>query len=182
VTEALSRVPVRIHQDIVLNTSALLEGADAVLALPAQTPYEQDGGGTTTSTERKIFFLPQIARPRVGESLPGWRIPALIGRRALSNGDLLFPFGDAQSIREEMARVMPIYQGIENIRKEGDYFQWGGPHLFKGGSFRGMPDERALFSALELPRDAVGENRSDPEPAAASALNRRKGYSVAFGK
>jgi molybdopterin-dependent oxidoreductase alpha subunit len=158
VTEALSRVPVRIHQEIVLNTSALLEGAEAVLVLPAQTRYEQEGGGTTTSTERKIFFTPEIAGPRIGDSLAGWQIPALIGRRSMPNGDLLFPFTDAQTIREEMARVMPIYQGIEKLRKEGDYLQWGGPHLFKSGSFRGMPEERALFSVLKPPDHVTGKD------------------------
>jgi molybdopterin-dependent oxidoreductase alpha subunit len=163
VMEALSRVPVRVHQDIVLNASTLAEGADAVLALPAQTSYEQEGGGTTTSTERKIFFTPQIADRNIGESLPGWQIPAIIGRQSMSNGDLLFPFRDAQAVREEMARVMPIYQGIEKLRNQGDYFQWGGPHLFKGGCFRGMPEERALFSALEPPAGAAGEDRSGPD-------------------
>ena len=164
VTEALSRVPVRIHQGIVLNTSALLEGAEAVLLLPAQTRYEQKGGGTTTSTERKIFFTPEIAGHRIGESLAGWQIPTLIGRRSMSNGDLLFPFTDAQTIREEMARVMPIYQGIERLQKEGDYLQWGGPHLFKGGSFRGMPEERALFSVLEPPDRMIGKDSAGLDP------------------
>ncbi|MGE5306063.1 MAG: molybdopterin-dependent oxidoreductase [Alphaproteobacteria bacterium] len=160
VTEALSRVPVRIHQDIVLNRSALLEGAEAVLVLPAQTRYEQEGGGTTTSTERRIFFTPEITGPRIGESLAGWQIPTLIGRRSMPNGDLLFPFTDAQTVREEMARVMPIYQGIERFQKERDYLQWGGPHLFKGGSFRGMPEERALFSVLEPPDRMTGKDSS----------------------
>ena len=159
VTEALSRVPVRIHQDMLLGTSALLEGADTVLLLPAQTCYEQKGGGTTTNTERKIFFTPEIAGHRIGESLPGWQIPTLLGRRSMPNGDLLFPFIDAQAIREEMARVMPIYQGIEKLRQEGDYLQWGGPHLFKGGNFRGMPEDRALFSCLDPPDPMTGKDR-----------------------
>ena len=162
VAEALSRVRLRIHQDIVLNTSALLQGAEAVLLLPAQTGYEQKGGGTSTSTERKILFTPELTGHRIGESLPGWQIPAVIGRRSMSNGDLLFPFTDAQGIREEMVRVMPIYQGIEKLQKEGDYLQWGGPHLFKGGNFRGMPDERALFSALEPPERISRSDRSAP--------------------
>ena len=167
VTEALSRVQLRIHQDIVLNSTALLEGAEAVLVLPARTCYEEEGGGTTTSTERKIFFTPEIAGHRIGDSLAGWQIPTLIARRSLPNGDLLFPFTDAQTIREEMARVMPIYQGIEKLQKQGDYLQWGGPHLFKGGSFRAMPEERALFSVIEPPVRLPGKDSSD--------LNRRIG-------
>jgi hypothetical protein len=68
----------------------------------------------------------------------------------MSNGELLFPFNNTQSIREEMARVMPMYQGIEKLGKEGDQLQWGGPYLFKGG-FSNMPNYRARFTVLEPP-------------------------------
>ena len=150
VANALQRVPVRIHQDIVLNSSMLLDAPEAVLLLPGQTRYEQRGGGTSTSTERRIRFTPEIPGHRIGETRPEWEIPALIGRKAMPNGDLLFPFEDTQSIREEMARVMPMYHGIEKLTKEGDHLQWGGPFLFKDG-FNGMPDGRALFTAMEPP-------------------------------
>jgi hypothetical protein len=66
-----------------------------------------------------------------------------------------------------MARVMPIYQGIERLQKAGDYIQWGGPHLFKGGNFRGMLEERALFSVLEPPDHMTGKD--------SLGLNRRRG-------
>ncbi len=46
--DALARVPLRVHQDIVLNTSTLVE-AERVLVLPAATRYEQRGGGTSTT-------------------------------------------------------------------------------------------------------------------------------------
>jgi predicted molibdopterin-dependent oxidoreductase YjgC len=149
VAEALGRVPLRIHQDVALNPSMLADGAGTVLILPAQTRYEQRGGGTTTSTERKILFTPEIPGHAVGESLPSWEIPTLIGRRSMPNGEFLFPFRETRAIRSEMARVIPIYQGIEKLNKAGDTLQWGGPHLFKGGKFRGMPGERALFSIIE---------------------------------
>jgi hypothetical protein len=45
---------------------------------------------------------------------------------------------------------MPIYQGIDKIRKEGDQLQWGGPQLYRDG-FSTMPGNRALFTALEPP-------------------------------
>jgi hypothetical protein len=48
-----------------------------------------------------------------------------------------------------MTRVIPIYEGIESLNRPGHHLQWGGPHLFKGGKFRGMPRERAMFSVLE---------------------------------
>ncbi len=151
VTAALSRVTVRIHQNMMLNPSVLVEGAEAVLVLPTNTRYEQKGGGTLTTNERKICFTPEIPGHPIGDSLPAWQIPTIIGRRSLPNGELLFPFNDPQSIREEMARVAPIYHGIERLANEGDYRQWGGPQLFKGGTFRGMPGERALFSVVEPP-------------------------------
>src|SRR4029434_10984193 len=50
-----------------------------------------------------------------------------------------------------MSRVMPIYQGIEKLRKEGDHLQWGGPFLHKAGHFSSMPNGRALFSVLSPP-------------------------------
>lgn len=157
VAEALTKVPVRIHQDIVLNSSMLLDPAGIVLLLPGQTRYEQRGGGTSTSTERRIRFTPEISGHSIGETLPEWEIPATIGRQAMPNGDLLFPFNDTQSIREEMGRVMPIYRGVDKLKSEGDQLQWGGPYLHKGGKFSAMPGGRALFTALEPP-----DGRADP--------------------
>jgi molybdopterin-dependent oxidoreductase alpha subunit len=150
VARALERVPVRVHQDILLNTSMLLNAHDSILILPSQTRYEQRGGGTSTSTERRIRFSPEIPGHTIGEALPEWEIPVRIGRKAMPNGELLFPFDDTQSIREEMARVMPIYHGIEKLTKEGDHFQWGGPFLFKHG-FTSMPENRALFTPIKPP-------------------------------
>ena len=150
VAEALSRVPLRVHQDIVLNTSMLLDAEEAVVVLPGQTRYEQRTGGTSTSTERRIRFTPEIPGHKIGATLPEWEIPALIGRKSMPNGDKLFPFNDTQAIREEIGRVMPIYQGIEKLAKEGDQLQWGGPQLYSEG-FTTMPANRALFTALEPP-------------------------------
>ena len=157
VAEALTRVPVRVHQDIVLNSSMLLDAEQAVLILPGQTRYEQRGGGTSTSTERRIRFTPEIPRDRIGESLPEWEIPVMIGRKSMPNGDLLFPFQDTQSIREEMSRVMPIYKGIEKLTKEGGQLQWNGPYLYKDG-FTGMPNNRALFSVLDPPDSTINNS------------------------
>jgi molybdopterin-dependent oxidoreductase alpha subunit len=160
VADALAQVPLRVHQDIALNASMLLDTTDTVVLLPGQTRYEQHGGGTSTSTERRIRFTPEIPGHRIGETLPEWKIPVLIGRKSMSNGDKLFPFQDAQAIREEMSRIMPIYQGIEKLTKEGDQLQWGGPQLYKDG-FTTMPENRALFTLLDPPdRQAAVENSS----------------------
>jgi predicted molibdopterin-dependent oxidoreductase YjgC len=148
--EALSRVPIRVYQDLVLKPSMLLDSTDVVVVLPAQTRYEQRTGGTCTSTERRIRFTPELPGHSIGEARPEWEILSLIGRKSMPNGDLLFPFNDSQAIREEMSRVIPIYQGIEKIRKEGDQLQWGGPQLYRDG-FSVMLGNRALFTALEPP-------------------------------
>ena len=158
VAQALGRVPLRIHQDIVLNTSMLLDADEAVVLLAGQTRYEQRSGGTSTSTERRIRFTPEIPGHRIGETKPEWEIPVLIGRKSMPNGDKLFPFDDTQAIREEMSRVMPMYQGIEKLAKEGDQLQWGGPQLYAEG-FTAMPAGRALFTALEPPDRRPAEGK-----------------------
>ncbi|HKE01028.1 MAG TPA: molybdopterin-dependent oxidoreductase, partial [Planctomycetota bacterium] len=60
VAEALERVRLRIHQDVVFNTSTLLESGETTLVLPAQTRYEHAGGVTSTNTERRVRFSPEI--------------------------------------------------------------------------------------------------------------------------
>ena len=151
IARALEKIAVRVHQDIVLNSSMLLDAEQAVLILPGQTRYEQRGGGTSTNTERRIRFTPEITGHQIGHSLPEWEIPTIIGRHVMPNGELLFPYENPQSVRDEMSRVMPMYQGIEKLQKEGDHLQWGGPYLHKAGHFTGMPNGRALFSVLNPP-------------------------------
>jgi molybdopterin-dependent oxidoreductase alpha subunit len=171
VTSALSNARMRVHQSLMLDPSMLLDVEEAVVLLPGQTRYEQRTGGTTTSTERRIRFTPEIPGHPVGESWPEWEIPVQIGRRSMPNGDKLFPFGNTQSIREEMSRVMPIYQGIENLNKVGDHLQWGGPFLFKDG-FTGMPNDRAHFTPL-VPPECRSEPLSDA-PVDATAMSIEK--------
>ena len=77
VTEALVQVPVRVHQDIVLNNSMLLDAEGAVIILPGQTRYEQRTGGTSTSTQRRIRFTPEIPGHKIGETLPEWEFRLL---------------------------------------------------------------------------------------------------------
>ena len=50
----------------------LVEGAGDVLLLPATTRYESPGGGTETSTERRIIFSPEIPGRRIGSARPEW--------------------------------------------------------------------------------------------------------------
>ncbi len=132
---ALERVPLRIHQDLVLNTAMLAEPGEAVLLLPGQTRYEQRGGGTITSSERRIRYSPQIAGPQIGESRSEWEILMAIGKRA--GARVHFESGD--DIRLEMDRAMPMYAGIKDLKKEGDWVQYGGPLLKPKGPARFLP-------------------------------------------
>jgi molybdopterin-dependent oxidoreductase alpha subunit len=155
---SLGRIGLRIHQDININESTLIEPGEMVIVLPAQTRYEQRGGGTSTSTERRIRFSPEIpGHPQVGESKPEWEIPGLIVAAARPDLADAFAYQDSQDIRDEMGRTMPVYAGIEKLNKEGDWLQWGGQVLCGDGRFEGMPGERGRFSALTPPSLTVPE-------------------------
>ncbi|HET8644084.1 MAG TPA: molybdopterin-dependent oxidoreductase, partial [Vicinamibacteria bacterium] len=65
VAAGLARVGTRIHQDVVLSSMMLVPPADTVVLFPATTRYESPGGGTETSTERRIIFSPQVPGRRV---------------------------------------------------------------------------------------------------------------------
>jgi molybdopterin-dependent oxidoreductase alpha subunit len=147
---ALENVGLRVHQDIVLNSSTLLGAREAVLVLPAQTRYEQRSGGTSTSTERRIRFTPEIPGPRIAEARPEWEIPALIGKRLHPDRDDLFGYADTAAIRREMSELMPLYRGIERLEKAGDSLQWGGARL--GADGFPTPDGKAHFSVVTIPR------------------------------
>jgi molybdopterin-dependent oxidoreductase alpha subunit len=146
---ALSCLPLRVHQDIVLNSSMLVDSGEATLLLPARTRYEQPGGGTQTSTERRIRYSPYVPGHDVGEARSEWEILAEIGRRALDGpARSAVDFRDADQIREEMDRVMPLYRGIAQLKAEGQSFQYGGKRLLEGGICPLMPEGRARFSVL----------------------------------
>jgi molybdopterin-dependent oxidoreductase alpha subunit len=148
VRQALTKVPLRVHQDIILTDQMLVEGEEVIL-LPAQTRYEQEGGGTETSTERRVMFSPQIER-QVGEARPEWKILLQVAEAAYPERTSLLGCRTAQEIREEIARVVPLYEGIQKLSKTGDSFQYGGPHLCVKGQFQ-TPDHMARFKTVALP-------------------------------
>src|SRR6266850_2532737 len=147
--EALSRLRLRIHQDITLNTSSLLPGA-TVLILPAQTRYETPGGGTATSTERRIRYTPEVPGPRIAEALPEWQIPVKVALAARPELAETLAWSGPADLRREMAQAMPLYAGIEGLEREGQWVQWGGERLFTDG-FARMPGGRARFTCVPLP-------------------------------
>jgi molybdopterin-dependent oxidoreductase alpha subunit len=146
VEAALANVPLRVHQDVVVSSQMLVDG-DHVLLLPAATRYEQRGGGTETTTERRIAFSPEVPGPRPGEARSEWEIFLDVARRVDPDRAELVDFGSGEEIREEIARVVPLYAGIDRLQKTGDAVQWGGERLCEGGQFP-TPDGRARFTAV----------------------------------
>ncbi len=123
----LSRVDVRVHQDIVLTSQMFIDPKKAVYLLPARTRYEQEGGATETSTERRVIFSPEIPGRRIGEAKSEWRIFSDLAQ--VVHGDSRASFESGQQIRDEISQVVPLYKGIEKLEKSGDSIQWGGPQL-----------------------------------------------------
>jgi molybdopterin-dependent oxidoreductase alpha subunit len=149
--DALSRVPLRIHQDIVVTSQMLVDPGEEVLLLPVCTRYEQPGGGTETTTERRIVFSPEVPGPRIGEARTEWEIFRDLAQAVDPERAELIAFPDAQSVRDEIARVVPLYAGIETLERLGDSVQWGGPHIGADGAFP-TPDGRAHFAVFEPAR------------------------------
>lgn len=154
--EALERVPLRVHQDIVLAHQMFVEPADTVVLLPATTRYEQPGGGTETSTERRIIFSPEIPGRRIPEARAEWQVLAELAARIRPERAHAVAFADAHAVRADIARAVPFYAGIEGLRHKGDMVQWGGTRLCEGGRF-GFPDGRARFVAVEPPELDIPE-------------------------
>jgi len=150
VREALQRVPLRVHQDLVLSPPMLLDPADTVILLPARTRYEQKGGGTETSTERMIYFSPEIPGRRIGEAKSEWEILMELAERVHPERRGHVHFDNAQQIRGEIAQAVPFYAGIQYLKKPGDAVQWGGIRLCDGPHFK-TANGKAHFVPLAPP-------------------------------
>lgn len=154
--EALGRIPLRVHMDIVLSSQMLVDPAETVVLLPAATRYEMPGGVTETSTERRVIFSPEIPGPRVGEARPEWEVFMEIAKRARPELADRIHFDGTPAIRRDIARTIPAYAGIEHLAREGDQFQYGGPHLCWGWKFA-TQDGKAHFAPVSPPRVEVPE-------------------------
>jgi molybdopterin-dependent oxidoreductase alpha subunit len=149
VARAMSHVPLRVHQDIILTDQMFLEPNEAVLLLPAKTRYEQDGGGTETITERRIVFSPEIPR-QVAEAKAEWKILLELAAAMQPERAQLLGCQTGQAIRDEIAKIVPFYDGIQRLEQTGDAVQYGGPHLCADGKFA-TADGKAHFRTVPLP-------------------------------
>jgi predicted molibdopterin-dependent oxidoreductase YjgC len=131
-----------------------IDGDDVIL-LPAATRYEQEGGGTSTTTERQIAFSPEIVSAP-GEARSEWRIFSDIAVRMNPALEPHFSWPDNKALRTEIAHVVPMYAGIENLSKTHDAIQYGGRHLCEGGEFP-LPNGRARFTNLTVSPPTIPE-------------------------
>ncbi len=167
VAAAMSRVPLRVHQDILLTDQMFLDPADEVILLPAKTRYEQDGGGIETTTERRVAFSPEIPR-QVGEAKAEWRILRDLAAAAWPERAHLLGCESGPEIRTEIARVVPFYAGCETLTKTGDAIQWGGERLCDHGRFA-TADGKAHFKVIALPASPVAPAEgADVSPGSAA--------------
>ncbi|WP_088105033.1 FdhF/YdeP family oxidoreductase [Halalkalibacter urbisdiaboli] len=152
VEKALSELDIRVHQDIILNTSTLVDAKEAVIVLPAKTRYEQDGGGTSTSTERMVYFSPKIEgnKNEIKEARSEWKIYIDLAKRVKPETAHLVDFADGQAIRDEIAVANPNYDGVQYLKKQGDVFQWGGAWLCEDGICPTQDGKGNLIS-VEIP-------------------------------
>ncbi len=149
VRRALANVPMRVHQDIILTDQMLVEAKEETILLPAKTRYEQDDGGIETSTERRIMFSPEIPR-RVGEARAEWKILRDLAAATYPERAHLLGCETGWDIRREIPRVVPFYDGVQDLKEIGDAMQYGGPHLCEGWKFP-TPDGKAHFRMVPLP-------------------------------
>jgi predicted molibdopterin-dependent oxidoreductase YjgC len=171
---ALANVPMRVHQDIILTDQMFIEAKEEVLLLPAKTRYEQDDGGTETSTERRIMFSPELTR-QVGEARAEWKILRELAAAVYPERAPLLGCETGWKMREEIARVVPFYEGVQNLKKVGDSFQYGGAHLCRDGKFP-TPDGKAHFHAVPVPASHPNGERNPSERAFVVSTRRGKQF------
>src|SRR5690606_3361923 len=114
------------------------------------TRYEQPGGGTSTSTERMVYYSPEIAGPRIEEARAEWQIYSELASRVYPERSASIRFASSQAIRDEIAKAAPAYDGIQHLRVTGDVFQYGGAWLCEDGICP-TPDGRGTLLPIELP-------------------------------
>lgn len=161
VAHAMANAPMRVHQDIILTDQMFIEAKEEVLLLPAKTRYEQDDGGIETTTERRIAFSPEIPR-QVGEAKAEWKILRELAAATCPERAHLLGCETGWVMREEIARVVPFYDGIQTLRETGDAIQYGGAHLCADGKFP-TADGKAHFRVVDLPKrtvNGVGERQT----------------------
>src|SRR5439155_415378 len=160
VRSALARTSLRVHQNILVSPQMLIEG-DEVLLLPAMTRYEQPGGGTETTTERRVVLSPEIPGPRPGEARAEWDIFAEVGRRARPEAAPGLGLRSAAKIRAETAGVVAAYAGFErggtSCRSAPGTCRCSGRRPTRSSPRAGATRSRAFPTTTRWSRSRAGE-------------------------
>ena len=82
-------------------------------------------------------------------------------------------------MREEIARVVPFYEGVQHLRKTGDAIQYGGLHLCANGQFP-TADGKAHFRVVELPLTPSDGERGRQDGAGHFIVSTRRGKTIQF--
>ena len=112
---------------------------------------------TETSTERRIIFSPEVKGSQIHNARSEWVVVGEIAARVKPEIRDKVHFTSTQAIREEIAQVVPFYAGIENLKAEGDQFQYGGAMLCEGWDFP-TTTGKANFRGTPLPQISLAEN------------------------
>ena len=139
---ALRRPRLRIHQDVVLSSSMLVDGDGDVLVLLATTRYESPAEGCGRPPSDASFA--RDSGRRIGSARPEWWVFREVMTRIDPERANLVGMSDAAAIRGEIARAIPLYAGIETLSRKGDQVQWGGRTLYADGRFATRTDGRTL--------------------------------------
>lgn len=76
-----------------------------------------------------VIFSPEVRGWRVGEARWEGDVLMDLARRVRPEIAEQLRFGSTAAIRAEIAEVVPFYDGIQDLSRQGDQFQYGGPHL-----------------------------------------------------
>jgi len=155
VAQGPARVGTRIHQDIVAS-SMMPRPRRHRGPVPVHDALRVARRGTETSTERRIIFSPEVPGRRIGSAKPEWEVFGEVAARVRPDRAEKVRFSSSQQIRDEIARAVPLYAGIERLSAQGDQFQWGGPRLLADGVFN-TPDGKARFTAVTPPHRRAPE-------------------------
>ncbi len=133
-----------------------VEPAETVVLLPSRTRYEQRGGGTETSTERRDHLQPGDSRtalpatPATNGRFRCWW-PASHESRAGRTGRS--PGRTPRTFATKSIASAPPIRESPNCDKKGDSFQYGGRRLLVDRCL--TPDGKGHFSVVELPEENV---------------------------
>jgi predicted molibdopterin-dependent oxidoreductase YjgC len=83
-------------------------------------------------------------------------------------------FDSAASIRQEIARAIPLYKGIEKLTSKGDAVQWGGPNLYEDGQFA-TADGKAHFAAVAAGKGPRAADKELDRVGASFVVSTRRG-------